>query len=283
MSQGAFGKHARNLTLAESALIAGLVQAPSALSPWSNLDGARRRSDTVLARMVVDRRHHRGPGPRRACRAPDDPAVSVVASSPRHGYAKEYLRQQFRDRFGGDQPPDWEVHTTLQPALQDAAEQAVADGLARLGIGGLQAALVALDPADRQRACRRRRTRLPSVAVQPRHSQPPAARVGVQAVCLRGRRSSRGCRRSPRLSGLASMAPLGTEEWTPRNVSARVEDRRHAAPGLRRVEQPGRRGPAAEGGRARDSARWQADAGAGRISPTSRRWPSAAGWSRRWR
>ena len=53
MSQGAFGKHARDLNLAESVLIAGLVQAPSALSPWSNLDGARRRSDTVLARMVA--------------------------------------------------------------------------------------------------------------------------------------------------------------------------------------------------------------------------------------
>src|SRR4029450_10553198 len=51
MSMGLFGKHASAVSLAEAALIAGLVQAPSALSPWSNLDGARRRSDTVLWRM----------------------------------------------------------------------------------------------------------------------------------------------------------------------------------------------------------------------------------------
>ena len=146
MSQGAFGKHARNLNLAESVLIAGLVQAPSALSPWSNLDGARRRSETVLARMVatgfITAAQARSA---RAARLTIRPYPSSRES--RHGYAKEFLRQQFRDRFGGDQPPDWEVHTTLQPALQDAAEQSVSEGLARLGIGGLQAALVALDPA----------------------------------------------------------------------------------------------------------------------------------------
>ena len=51
MSTSLFGKHASDLTLAEAALIAGLVKAPSALSPWSNFDGAVRRSDHVLARM----------------------------------------------------------------------------------------------------------------------------------------------------------------------------------------------------------------------------------------
>ena len=156
MSQGAFGKHARDLTLAESVLIAGLVQAPSALSPWSNLDGARRRSDTVLARMVAAGDITRGAGrSARAARLTIRPYPSSLES--RHGYAKEFLEQQFRDRFGGDQPPDWEVHTTLQPGLQDAAEQAVAEGLARLGIGGLQAALGGPGPGYRQRArgCRR--------------------------------------------------------------------------------------------------------------------------------
>src|SRR5689334_17948357 len=40
MSERVFGKPARDLTLAESALIAGLARAPAALSPWSNLDEA---------------------------------------------------------------------------------------------------------------------------------------------------------------------------------------------------------------------------------------------------
>ena len=51
MSQRVFGKPAKNLTLAESALIAGLARAPAALSPWSNLDEAVARSHVVLARM----------------------------------------------------------------------------------------------------------------------------------------------------------------------------------------------------------------------------------------
>ena len=67
-------------------------------------------------------------------------------SSARHGYAKEYLRQQFRNIYGGDNPPDWKVHTTFVPEIQDAAEAAVRDGLRRLGVTGLQAALVAIDP-----------------------------------------------------------------------------------------------------------------------------------------
>src|SRR6202521_2446880 len=51
MSEHLFRKSARTLTLPEAALIAGLIQAPSTLSPWSNYDGALERSHTVLAAM----------------------------------------------------------------------------------------------------------------------------------------------------------------------------------------------------------------------------------------
>ena len=223
MSQGAFGKHARNLNLAESVLIAGLVQAPSALSPWSNLDGARRRSETVLARMVatgfITAAQARSA---RAARLTIRPYPSSRES--RHGYAKEFLRQQFRDRFGGDQPPDWEVHTTLQPTLQDAAEQSVSEGLARLGIGGLQAALVALDPATGNVLAvvggRDFRQSQFNRATRSRRQPGSAFKPFVYAVAL-----EQGLSPVAELSGLASMAPLGSEEWTPRNVSSRVEDR----------------------------------------------------------
>ncbi len=223
MSQGAFGKHARDLSLTESVLIAGLVQAPSALSPWSNLEGARRRSDTVLARMVTT-------GAITAAQARSARAVRLTIRSypssreSRHGYAKEFLRQQFRDRFGGDQPPDWEVHTTLQPKLQDAAEQAVSEGLARLGIGGLQAALVALDPATGNVLAvvggRDFRQSQFNRATRSRRQPGSAFKPFVYAVAL-----EQGLSPVAELSGLASMAPLGSEEWTPRNVSTRVEDR----------------------------------------------------------
>ena len=51
MSEHLFRKPARALTLPEAALIAGLIRAPSTLSPWSNYDGALERSHVVLAQM----------------------------------------------------------------------------------------------------------------------------------------------------------------------------------------------------------------------------------------
>jgi membrane peptidoglycan carboxypeptidase len=47
-----FGKSAKELSLAEAAMLAGLVRAPSQLAPTRNLDGARDRAATVLAAMV---------------------------------------------------------------------------------------------------------------------------------------------------------------------------------------------------------------------------------------
>jgi penicillin-binding protein 1A len=62
------------------------------------------------------------------------------------GWARDYLRQQFRNEFGGDSPPDWKIRTTFDKNVQAAAEQAVAAGLKRLNTRGLEAAFVAIDP-----------------------------------------------------------------------------------------------------------------------------------------
>jgi 1A family penicillin-binding protein len=147
MSEHLFRKPASALTLAESALIAGLIRAPSALSPWSNYDGALERSRLVLAQMrdqkfitPAQEQEARRVRPRiQPYRQPND---------TRAGWAKEFLRQQFRAEFGGDNPPDWEVHTAFRPSLQDAAERAVAAGIERLRRPGLEAALVAIDPSN---------------------------------------------------------------------------------------------------------------------------------------
>ena len=47
-----FGKSARHITLAEAALLAGLVKSPSRLAPTRNFDGAERRAQVVLAAMA---------------------------------------------------------------------------------------------------------------------------------------------------------------------------------------------------------------------------------------
>ncbi len=106
--------------------------------------------------------------------------------SRRPAMRKEFLRQQFRDQFGGDHPPDWTVRTTFVPELQDAAERAVARRAGAL---------------RRAEACRRRWSRSTrGPATSSRWSaaatsasrqfnradpQPPAAGLGVQAVPVR--------------------------------------------------------------------------------------------------
>ena len=145
MSQKMLGKHAAELSLPEAAMIAGIIRAPALYSPWLHLDAAKTRSALVLRRMQEERTIT--PAQEQAARGAQihvRPPPQVT--SARHGFAKEYLRQQFRDIYGGDNPPDWQVHTTFVPELQDAAETAVRDGLRRLRVNNLQAALVAMDP-----------------------------------------------------------------------------------------------------------------------------------------
>ena len=146
MSEHLFRRPAKTLTLAEAALVAGLIRAPSTLSPWSNYDGAIARSHVVLARM---REQGFITADQEAAATRARPAIQTYRQpgDRRAAWAKDYLRQQFRAEFGGDHPPDWQVHTGFVPAIQDAAERAIAIGLQRLNRPGLEAALVALDPA----------------------------------------------------------------------------------------------------------------------------------------
>jgi 1A family penicillin-binding protein len=223
MSRHLFGKPARQLSLAESALIAGLARAPSALSPWSNLDGAVERSHVVLMRMreegFISAQQEAAA---KAARLRIRPYPGAV--DPRGGYAKEYLRQQFRDRFGGDHPPDWDVRTTFVPELQGMAERAVADGLRRFGQPQLQAALVAIDPRTGDILAlvggRDFRQSQFNRAVRSRRQPGSAFKPLLYAAAL-----EHGYSPVTILEGLASIAPQGPEEWSPRNVSGETPDR----------------------------------------------------------
>ncbi|MBW8896015.1 MAG: transglycosylase domain-containing protein, partial [Acidobacteria bacterium] len=222
MSRHLFNRPAKTLNLAESALIAGLARAPSSLSPWTNPDGAVQRSHVVLARMreegfITEAQERTA----RATRIRIAPYPGPT--DPRGGYAKEFLRQQFRDEFGGDHPPDWEVRTTFVPELQDMAEHAVADGLRRFNQPELQAALVAVDPktgdllalvggrdfrqSQFNRAFRSRRQ--PGSAFKP-FLYAAALEHGFSPVSV--------------LNGLTTIQPQGPDEWAPRNASGETPD-----------------------------------------------------------
>ena len=222
MSQNLYGKPAGKLTLPEAALMAGLIRAPSALSPWSNLDGALGRSRVVLQRM---REEGFITAAQEKAAAQVKPRIRSFpgASESRFGYAKEFLRQQFRDRFGGDHPPDWQVRTTFVPELQEAAERAVENGLRRFGNADLQAALVAIDPAtgDVLAMVGGRDFRLSQFnrAWRSRRQPGSAFKPFLYAAAL-----SKGYSPVSVLEGLTAIAPQGPDEWAPRNSRGEMPD-----------------------------------------------------------
>ncbi len=126
-----FGKPARELTLPEAAMLAGLIQRPERLSPLRNPDRALERRDHVLRRMV-DAGYLTPEQAAEAARAPLGVAStrrrrrSRRTSSRRSGagcQAQYGSTQLYRDGL--------EVETTLDPRLQATANHAVERGRAR--------------------------------------------------------------------------------------------------------------------------------------------------------
>jgi penicillin-binding protein 1A len=129
-SQFYFSKHARDLTLTEAALLAGLPKGPVAFSPLLNPERALRRRNLVLAEMELDRviSHQQAEQARNAPLGLHI-APSVMSVAP---WFQEEVRQELEKRFGAEQVHEagLKVETTLDLDLQKAANRAVADGLA---------------------------------------------------------------------------------------------------------------------------------------------------------
>jgi penicillin-binding protein 1A len=218
MSRRVFDKPAKDLTLAESALIAGLARAPAAFSPWNNFDAAVERSHTVLQRMREEEfiTEDEEAAAKRA-RLRVRPYRSV--NDGRHGYAKDFLRQQFQAAFGGDHPPDWRVNTTFNAELQDLAERAVTNGLNRHGIRDLQAALVAVDPETGNVLAlvggRDYNASAFNRAFRSKRQPGSAFKPFLFAAAL-----ERGYSPVSTLSGLAALPPQGEDEWSPQNAGS---------------------------------------------------------------
>ena len=152
-----FNKHAKELTLPEGAMLAGIIPAPNRLSPYRDRGAALSRRDQVLADMVdcgwiskEDARRYR----RMPMRFGANPPPTTKAP-----YFVDYVREI----LSKDIPPldlsarGYSIFTTIDPEVQEGAERAVKDGAReadwRSGRGGAdkdpaQAALVAIDPSD---------------------------------------------------------------------------------------------------------------------------------------
>ena len=144
-----FGHNAKKLTLAESALLAGIPENPTLYDPVAHPRTAERRRALVLRLMLQQgiinagrfRAASRAPMPK-----PQDVHLSgILGRSP---YFGEYVKQQLLDRFrvkdvyGGG----YRVHTTISLRLQRLAAEAIDKWLP--SPDGPQAALVAINPSN---------------------------------------------------------------------------------------------------------------------------------------
>lgn len=150
-----FSKPARDLTVAECALLAGLPRSPKYYSPFKSPENAMGRRAYVLNRMAAtkviskEQADHAKKEP-----LPLQPASKAGGPAP---YFVEYVRQKVEERFGASilYSGGLNIYTTINDQLQAKAEQAVRNGLAAVESRRakkhvnplpLQAALLAVAP-----------------------------------------------------------------------------------------------------------------------------------------
>jgi penicillin-binding protein 1A len=142
-----FSKHVSDLNLWEAALIAGMPQAPSQYNPLLSPGAAKRRRNQVLRRMYAEgyiTRHQK----RNAVRRDFGLDRGYKYETIREPYFFAYVEQELIDRYGVNtvRQGGLEVHTTIQPGLQELAHQAAVNQAAVLG--GPSVALASVDPSN---------------------------------------------------------------------------------------------------------------------------------------
>ena len=148
-----FDKDLAQITLPEAALLAGMISSPQSFDPVRRPEDALKRREHVLSRMVREGYITQA----EADAAAPTPLPTTVAKDvpqPTDHFTEEVRRQLFADPRLGATPAEREatifrggikVHTTLDPATQALAEQAVRE---RLPESPFTASLVAIDPGD---------------------------------------------------------------------------------------------------------------------------------------
>ncbi len=126
-----FGKDVANLTLAEAATIAGVIQSPPAYSPFRNPERSRERRNVVL-RAMADSGYITGEA---AALASSEPLVTVAqALDAEAPYFVDVVGQSFAETYPGVAQGGGtvDIYTTLDLHLQRLAQDAVRDGLRRV-------------------------------------------------------------------------------------------------------------------------------------------------------
>src|SRR5947209_5578465 len=131
-AQAYFGKDIKDITLPEAALLAGLVQAPSALSPYRHPERATERRNLVLEAMVETGSITRAQADAAKATPLKLAPQNVEASDA--PYFVDLIREQLLSKYGEDDlnREGYRVYTTIDPALQKAAAEAVAVGISEV-------------------------------------------------------------------------------------------------------------------------------------------------------
>ncbi|HET7467164.1 MAG TPA: transglycosylase domain-containing protein [Candidatus Dormibacteraeota bacterium] len=149
-----FNKDAKDLSIAEAAFLAGLIQAPSAYDPALHYSDAKSRQEYVIKGMVTTGSITQDDADKAA--AEDVQKELHIQQSARQSKAPhfvDYVLSQLEKMFGSAavQQGGLVVHTTLDLKLQSLAQQAVAQGVRDLKWANVNnAALLAADPKSGQ-------------------------------------------------------------------------------------------------------------------------------------
>jgi penicillin-binding protein 1A len=131
-AQTYFSKRARDLSLREAALLAGLTQAPSVHNPFTAPDRARARRAVVL-RAMLDTRVITRERYRKALRSDLGLRPGRLYKTIREPYFFGYVRDRLIEVYGAEQVRSGglRVYTTIKPRYQRLAEKAISDTMNR--------------------------------------------------------------------------------------------------------------------------------------------------------
>jgi penicillin-binding protein 1A len=149
-AQKYFGKSAKDVTIAEAAMLAGLVKSPSRLAPNRNPEGAEARAQIVLAAMADAKFITEA----QAQASIGHPSYNVKpAGAGTLNYVADWIGEVLDDLVG-QIDESIKVETTIDPKLQSVAEAAIIDELAAKSVkfNVSQGALVAMTPDGAVRA-----------------------------------------------------------------------------------------------------------------------------------
>jgi penicillin-binding protein 1A len=144
-----FGVHAKDLTLEQAALLAGLPQAPSAYDPLNRPDAAKARRAEVLRAMLQAGDISRGRY-RRAVNSALGLHPRVVPGLAGQSYLTDFITNQLVNQFGAERVRQGglRIYTTLDAKMQTEATHAILGTLDRKGDPA--GSVVSIDPKTGQ-------------------------------------------------------------------------------------------------------------------------------------